>query len=563
MRDFERPGHSSPVRDPARPGKVSSAPGPDRLLGNGMLAALGPGAPLPPALRLSMAGVFGGDDFADVRVHTDTAAAESARGLTAYAYTVGTHIVFGDGQYRPGTDAGQRLIAHELAHTVQQRKSGPARVQAQGPPGSWRVDPDEMEAGAAADRVPRRAPWAEFSDTDVTRLLDCVKELGPLHRADCYDIVLGHRLAGETLASQPAAARRDLEIRNIRFGVDWAAALGQYFGAKPPPVPALATGQKVDVASSVDPGLAAGARMAGTFMLTQMIQGNLTGIAPNDVVNVAIPAAGQVFRFVRIGATALLIEQVGPIIAAQATVANTPVVDRTFTVSGRTYQLDTNWLADDLARVTAALARFPESVLPPLPTTFKRAATFDCPPDTPTCDPATPAKHTYNYAAARHEITFYDTAFTNLATDARRVGTWPWLYGLVAHEVGHAHDKEVLAKAYAAYKRSSAAGRAQAERRLLNTRSGSGVHLTVTTTATGTRTFSEAAEPARDSVYRKAAIADGLQVGPPLSHGLSDYSEKSWQENYAESFAVYVDDPELLRDLRPTVYAYFAARFAR
>ncbi|MBI3781045.1 MAG: DUF4157 domain-containing protein, partial [candidate division NC10 bacterium] len=61
-----------------------------------------------------------GHDFSQVRVHTDTKAAESARAVNALAYTVGRDIVFGAGEYSLGTTAGQRLLAHELVHTVQQ-----------------------------------------------------------------------------------------------------------------------------------------------------------------------------------------------------------------------------------------------------------------------------------------------------------------------------------------------------------------------------------------------------------------------------------------------------------
>jgi hypothetical protein len=58
-------------------------------------------------------------DFAGVRVHTDDAAARSAASVDARAYTVGRDIAFGAGEYQPGTEGGRRLIAHELAHTVQ------------------------------------------------------------------------------------------------------------------------------------------------------------------------------------------------------------------------------------------------------------------------------------------------------------------------------------------------------------------------------------------------------------------------------------------------------------
>jgi hypothetical protein len=63
-------------------------------------------------------------DFSGVRVHTDAKAAESARSVNAFAYTVGRDLVFGTGQYAPGTMAGKRLLAHELTHVVQQSRGG-------------------------------------------------------------------------------------------------------------------------------------------------------------------------------------------------------------------------------------------------------------------------------------------------------------------------------------------------------------------------------------------------------------------------------------------------------
>ena len=63
-------------------------------------------------------------DFSHVRVHTDTKAAESARAVSALAYTVGQEIIFGAGRFAPGTTAGDELLAHELTHVVQQQKSG-------------------------------------------------------------------------------------------------------------------------------------------------------------------------------------------------------------------------------------------------------------------------------------------------------------------------------------------------------------------------------------------------------------------------------------------------------
>ena len=62
-------------------------------------------------------------DFSAVRVHTGPQASASAALLGALAYAVGTHIVFGPGQYAPQTKRGQQVLAHELTHVVQQEQS--------------------------------------------------------------------------------------------------------------------------------------------------------------------------------------------------------------------------------------------------------------------------------------------------------------------------------------------------------------------------------------------------------------------------------------------------------
>lgn len=84
-------------------------------------AVLGsPGRPLDPAIRAFMEPRFG-HDFSQVRIHQNRAAIESARELKALAYTVGKSLIFGARQYAPETSAGRSLIAHELAHVVQQQ----------------------------------------------------------------------------------------------------------------------------------------------------------------------------------------------------------------------------------------------------------------------------------------------------------------------------------------------------------------------------------------------------------------------------------------------------------
>jgi hypothetical protein len=80
-----------------------------------------PGQPLDTETRAFMEPRFG-HDFSHVRVHNDAKAAESAQMVNALAYTVGHDVVFGMGQYSPGTRTGQKLLSHELTHAVQQNQ---------------------------------------------------------------------------------------------------------------------------------------------------------------------------------------------------------------------------------------------------------------------------------------------------------------------------------------------------------------------------------------------------------------------------------------------------------
>ncbi|HKH50004.1 MAG TPA: DUF4157 domain-containing protein [Thermoanaerobaculia bacterium] len=115
-----------------------------------------PGRPLEPEKRASMESRFG-HDFGHVRVHTDARAAESARAVSARAYTVGNHIAFA-----PGAAAGGRLLAHELTHVLQQRNA-PSGSSAEGrleiaPAGS----PQELEADRWAASA--EAPGSSVSE---------------------------------------------------------------------------------------------------------------------------------------------------------------------------------------------------------------------------------------------------------------------------------------------------------------------------------------------------------------------------------------------------------------
>ena len=130
-----------------------------------------PGRAIDPATRADMGQRFGAD-FSQVRVHIGDDAAASARSISAHAYTAGRHIVFGAGQYRPGTPQGNRLLAHELTHTLQQGRAAPTLVQrdfAIGPtvanPAAAALTPREVRDAISFDQV----AFTDAAEIEVVR----------------------------------------------------------------------------------------------------------------------------------------------------------------------------------------------------------------------------------------------------------------------------------------------------------------------------------------------------------------------------------------------------------
>jgi hypothetical protein len=108
-------------------------------------ATQGGGSPLDRTVASTLSSSMG-TSVDGVRIHTDAGAAAMARAVTARAFTVGNDIYFGRNEYRPGTAEGRELIAHEVAHTIQQRGApmdGPLMVSQPG-------DALERDAEAAA-----------------------------------------------------------------------------------------------------------------------------------------------------------------------------------------------------------------------------------------------------------------------------------------------------------------------------------------------------------------------------------------------------------------------------
>lgn len=142
---------SSPIQrqaaDSGGVGRRSDSSAPSVAASVGSLR--GGGHPLPEGTRRFFEPRFG-VSFGDVRVYTSSEAAELARSLKANAFTVGRDLVFGSGQYTPGTVRGNTLLAHELTHVVQQSR----------PPGGTHVQRDAVKAVPASANAPKPARTA-------------------------------------------------------------------------------------------------------------------------------------------------------------------------------------------------------------------------------------------------------------------------------------------------------------------------------------------------------------------------------------------------------------------
>ena len=139
-------------------------------------ALASPGRSLDAATRAFFEPRFG-HDFGQVRVHCDDRAAESARMVSAHAYTVGRNIVFGYGQFSAVRREGRRLLAHELTHVVQQESSAfAAPIQRQtfvGAPGTTAKDKDRPLNSAEGPLMPTNDPGGTIIPNTASQGQNC------------------------------------------------------------------------------------------------------------------------------------------------------------------------------------------------------------------------------------------------------------------------------------------------------------------------------------------------------------------------------------------------------
>ncbi|HEY2666807.1 MAG TPA: DUF4157 domain-containing protein [Actinomycetota bacterium] len=146
----------------------------------------GGGQALDTSTRSFMESRFG-NDFGDVRVHTDARASDSAKAVQAHAYTVGNDIVFQSGNYTPETDAGRHMLAHELTHVVQQRSGpvsgtpAPGGIKISDPSDSYEQEAERHAGVVVSQPPPAEAPAAASPAAPVQRTEE---EARPVQRAD-------------------------------------------------------------------------------------------------------------------------------------------------------------------------------------------------------------------------------------------------------------------------------------------------------------------------------------------------------------------------------------------
>lgn len=157
-----------------------------------------------------------GRDLSHVRVHTDGAAQQSAREVSALAYTVGSHVVFDAGRYAPGTPDGRRLLAHELAHVMQQAGTDSGRLARKE---VW--EDERLDEEQAAGQTPRGTCGPEISKA-------LAKTVGDVRSKFAAASASARGTACLTLLSLPTAGLAwDIQELNSDGYKDW---IGYYKG---------------------------------------------------------------------------------------------------------------------------------------------------------------------------------------------------------------------------------------------------------------------------------------------------------------------------------------------
>jgi hypothetical protein len=273
------PPPSNEITDERRRYFARSSPGP---VGEGIDG--GGGRPLDPATRVPLERSFS-FDFAGVRVHTGSRASESTKALHALAYTTGRDIAFREGSFAPGTPDGRRLLAHELAHVVQQGAHGGAR------PGEITIG----EPSSPAERAAEQAADAVARGGSAPPLAASVAPAATVHRAPSnasstealhQDLIEQYRRdmglpPGGIDASGQQVGPTDQEIRFGGLLEGWLAGR-----AAPPPRSVPAPAQAPTIVGAGNTNVVAGCQNAPDVGACREHRNYVTNILPQAIANI-------------------------------------------------------------------------------------------------------------------------------------------------------------------------------------------------------------------------------------------------------------------------------------
>ncbi|SOD70963.1 uncharacterized protein DUF4157 [Jatrophihabitans sp. GAS493] len=175
----------------------------------GIDSARGSGRPLEGEVRSSMETAFGAD-FSRVRIHDTPTASRISRSISATAFTTGNDIFFSQGAYQPQSPEGQHVLAHELAHTVQQKSSGIQRL--------WPFDKsDEDKTNEAAAKAKKKAlikARAEMKAKDAAARLEAkrINETTKAEKAKIAGSYAGAKTAKNDKSGQHKTLERDFQM---------------------------------------------------------------------------------------------------------------------------------------------------------------------------------------------------------------------------------------------------------------------------------------------------------------------------------------------------------------
>lgn len=457
--------------------------------------ALGPpGQPLDGRTRADFEARFG-HDFSRVRVHADAGAARSAGELRARAYTFGQDIVFGSGRYQPGSTVGRSLIAHELAHVVQQGRAGRAALQ---------MD-SELESFPEDERKKVRVLLEPLSENDQAGVESAYLDKPAVQLPQGMTVQFGASVGASSQDGLRSVV--DLLIQGaLPTGTSITLAIG---GAGE-----VYRFTRVERPSIKLPG--AKAPMPEVVVVEKT---GAVGVSPEETSETALKAGKVEIRKVRMKRSA-------------------------------------GWTKADWAALSAALDAIPEAVLKEAAgVQFLREAKKTCGESDAkagTCNPDADAET----ASFSRKITFFDRAFRKSTT---RHGTSTSLESTLIHEIGHLVDNAALVTGVTAYQKSSSDSKAQKKLLAARSRSGlgwaedifgkTGLHLK----------FRDPGDAPAEGSFRDAAIQDGLVVkdGKIVSGGITAYGQMGWGELFAECYMLYFTDPDLLKAIRPNLFKYF------